>query len=78
MPISWVVKIDSSAAARSLAGPAEIDLAADSLNDIADKINLAAPEGVTAAVNAIGPGEFELEISGNARCAGRRCAECAG
>ena len=42
----------------------EIDLSTDSLNDIRDKINLAAPEGVTAVVNAVGPGEFELEISG--------------
>ena len=59
-------QIDSSAAGTVTIGGAlvEIDLAADSLNDIRDKINLAAPEGVTAAVNAIGPGEFELEISG--------------
>ena len=59
-------QIDSSAAGTVTIGGGlvEIDLAADSLNDIRDKINLAAPEGVTAAVNAIGPGEFELEISG--------------
>ena len=59
-------QIDSSAAGTVTIGGDldEIDLAADSLNDIRDKINLAAPEGVTAAVNAIGPGEFELEISG--------------
>ena len=59
-------QIESSAAGTVTIGGAlvEIDLAADSLNDIRDKINLAAPEGVTAAVNAIGPGEFELRISG--------------
>ncbi len=42
----------------------EIDLSTDSLNDIRDKINLVVPDGVTAVVNAVGPGEFELEISG--------------
>ena len=41
-----------------------IDLANDSLNDIRDAINTAAPTGVTAVVNATGPSTFELEISG--------------
>ncbi len=41
-----------------------IDLASDSLNDIRDKINAAAPTGVTAAVNATGPASFELVIDG--------------
>ena len=41
-----------------------IDLANDSLNDIRDKINAAAPTGVTATVNATGPANFELQISG--------------
>ena len=41
-----------------------IDLATDSLNDIRDAINAAAPTGVTATVNATGPSTFELEISG--------------
>ncbi len=58
--------IESTAAGTVTIGDAqiEIDLATDSLNDIRDKINLAAPEGVTATVNAVGPGEYELEISG--------------
>ncbi len=58
--------IDSGAAGTVSIGDAvvEIDLAADSLNDIRDKINLAAPTGVTAAVNVTESGEFELEISG--------------
>ena len=43
-----------------------IDLANDSLNDIRDAINSAAPTGVTAAINATGPSTFELEISGTA------------
>jgi flagellar hook-associated protein 2 len=41
-----------------------IDLATDSLNDIRDAINSAAPTGVTATVNATGPSTFELEIDG--------------
>ena len=41
-----------------------IDLANDSLNDIRDAINAAAPTGVTATVNATGPSTFELEVSG--------------
>ena len=41
-----------------------IDLASDSLNDIRDKINAAAPTGVTALVNATGPATFELQVSG--------------
>ncbi|MBM81229.1 MAG: hypothetical protein CMJ78_11630 [Planctomycetaceae bacterium] len=42
-----------------------IDLATDSLNDIRDAINTAAPSGVTATVNAIDASSFELEISGS-------------
>jgi len=41
-----------------------IDLGSDSLNDIRDKINAAAPTGVTATVNATGPATFELQING--------------
>ena len=41
-----------------------IDLGADSLNDIRDRINGAGISGVTAAVNVTGPTTFELEISG--------------
>ncbi len=41
-----------------------IDLANDSLNDIRDAINAAAPTGVAAVVNATGPSTFDLEISG--------------
>ena len=58
--------IGSSAAGTVKIGDAEIaiDLATDSLNDIRDKINAAAPAGVTATVNATGPATFELEIDG--------------
>lgn len=41
-----------------------VDLATDSLNAIRDRINAAGPTGVTATVNALGPGSFELEIDG--------------
>jgi len=41
-----------------------LDLAADSLEDIRDKINAAAPAGVVASVKATGPASFALEISG--------------
>jgi flagellar hook-associated protein 2 len=60
--------ISSTAAGTVTIGDAEveIDLASDSLNDIRDKINAAAPTGVTATVNATGPATFELEIDGTA------------
>ena len=41
-----------------------LDLNADSLTAIADKINAASPTGVSAAVTASGPGSFQLEING--------------
>ena len=41
-----------------------IDLSADSLNDIRDRINGAGISGVTASVNITGPTTFELRISG--------------
>ena len=41
-----------------------VDLAVDSLIDIRDKINAAAPAGVIATVNAVGPSDFELQIDG--------------
>ena len=58
--------IDSSASGAVTIGDktVSIDLAADSLNDIRDAINSAAPSGVTATVNAIGVSSFELDISG--------------
>ena len=59
--------IDSSASGTVTIGDktVTIDLAADSLNDIRDAINTAAPSGVTATVNAIDASSFELEISGS-------------
>jgi len=58
--------IDSSAAGTVTIGDqtVAIDLAADSLGDIRDKINAAEPTGVTATVSAVGPASFELEIEG--------------
>ena len=41
-----------------------VDLANDSLADVRDKINAAAPSGVTASINAVGPSSFELVING--------------
>jgi flagellar hook-associated protein 2 len=41
-----------------------IDFATDTLADIRDNINAAAPTGVTASINVIGPTEFELQIDG--------------
>ena len=58
--------LDSTAAGTVTIGDktVAIDLANDSLDDIRDAINTAAPTGVTAKVNANGPAAFELEISG--------------
>lgn len=41
-----------------------IDFTADTLADIRDSINAAAPTGVTATINVLGPTEFELQIDG--------------
>ena len=41
-----------------------INLASDSLSDIRDKINAAAPTGVVASLNTTGPSTYELEIAG--------------
>ena len=58
--------LGSTAAGTIMVGDAQVavDLNIDSLNDIRDKINLAAPTGVTAIVNVVGPSDFELEIQG--------------
>jgi flagellar hook-associated protein 2 len=42
-----------------------IDLATDSISDIRDKINAAAPTGVVASINVAGPSSFELSIAGS-------------
>lgn len=41
-----------------------IDLAFDTLSDIRDKINAAAPTGVIASINTLDPEGFELQIDG--------------
>ena len=41
-----------------------IDFATDTLANIRDNINAAAPTGVVASINTIGPTEFELQIDG--------------
>ena len=41
-----------------------INLAVDTLSDIRDKINAAAPTGVTAVINTLDPNSFELQIDG--------------
>ncbi|MFH1570875.1 MAG: flagellar cap protein FliD N-terminal domain-containing protein, partial [Gemmatimonadota bacterium] len=41
-----------------------IDLNADSLTDIRDRINAAGAPGVSAVINAVGPASYELEIQG--------------
>ena len=41
-----------------------VDFTTDTLADIRDNINAAAPTGVTASINVIGPTEFELQIDG--------------
>ncbi len=58
--------VDSSASSTVTIGDKDvaINLSTDSLNDIRDKINAAAPSGVAATVNAIGASGFELEIDG--------------
>ena len=58
--------LGSTAAGTITVGDAQVavDLNTDSLNDIRDKINLAAPTGVAAIVNVVGPSDFELEIQG--------------
>ena len=58
--------LGSTAAGTVTVGDAQVavDLNSDSLNDILDKINLAAPTGVTAVINVVGPADFELEIQG--------------
>ena len=58
--------VGSSASGTVTIGDAQvaIDLTTDSLNAIRDKINAAAPTGVTAVVNVVGPSDFVLEIQG--------------
>ena len=63
--------LGSSASGTVTVGDAQvtIDLNSDSLADIRDKINTAAPTGVTAVVNVVGPSDFELEIQGTTQFA---------
>ena len=58
--------VGSSASGTVTIGDAQvaIDLNTDSLNDIRDAINAAAPTGVTATVNIVGASDFELQIDG--------------